>query len=99
METKCAIRVLQYTGTLETYSETPNLISVPKTINGPLIKQILDTHEYVLNTLRVGIRIPSGFTNEYIIPERAIKEAITNAVIHRDYYIKRDIEIKFLRIE
>ena len=94
METKCAIRVLQYTGTLETYSETPNLISVPKTINGPLIKQILDTHEYVLNTLRVGIRIPSGFTNQYIIPERAIKEAITNAVIHRDYYIKRDIEIK-----
>jgi ATP-dependent DNA helicase RecG len=27
-------------------------------------------------------------------PERAIKEAITNAVIHRDYHIKRDIEIR-----
>jgi ATP-dependent DNA helicase RecG len=28
------------------------------------------------------------------MPERAVKEAITNAVIHRDYFIKRDIEIK-----
>lgn len=38
--------------------------------------------------------MPSGFKNVYRIPERAIKEAITNAVIHRDYYMKRDIEIK-----
>ena len=31
---------------------------------------------------------------KYQVPERAVKEAITNAVIHRDYYIKRDIEVK-----
>lgn len=93
-ETKCAIRVFQYTGTLENISETPNLISVPKTIHGPLVKQILDAHEYVLTLLRSGIRIPSGFKTEYIIPERVIKEAITNAVIHRDYHLKRDIEVK-----
>ena len=93
-ETKCAIRVFQYTGTLENIAETPNLIGVPKTIQGPLIKQILDAHEYVLTLLRSGIKIPSGFKTEYIIPERAVKEAITNAVIHRDYHLKRDIEIK-----
>ncbi|MCL5063065.1 MAG: putative DNA binding domain-containing protein [Nitrospiraceae bacterium] len=93
-ETKCAIRVFQYTGTLENIGETPNLIGVPKTIQGPLIKQILDAHEYVLTLLRSGIRIPSGFKTEYIIPERAVKEAITNAVIHRDYHLKRDIEVK-----
>lgn len=93
-ETKCAIRVFQYSGTLENIAETPNLIGVPKTIQGPLVKQILDAHEYVLTLLRSGIRIPSGFKTEYIIPERAVKEAITNAVIHRDYHLKRDIEIK-----
>lgn len=100
-ETKCAIRILQYTGTIETIGETPNLIGVPKNIHGPLVKQIADTHEYVLNLLRAGIRIPSGFKNVYRIPERAVKEAITNAVIHRDYYMKRDIEIKIFedRIE
>lgn len=100
-ETKCAIRVLQYTGTIETIGETPNLIGVPKTIQGSLVKQISDTHEYVLTLLRAGIRIPSGFKNVYRIPERAVKEVITNAVIHRDYYMKRDIEIKIFedRIE
>ncbi len=93
-ETKCAIRVFQYTGTIENIGETPNLIGVPKTIQGPLIKQIKDAHEYVLTLLRSGIRIPSGFKTIYQIPERAIKEAITNAVIHRDYHMKRDIEVK-----
>lgn len=93
-ETKCAIRVFQYTGTIESIGETPNLIGVPKTIQGPLIKEIKDAHEYVLTLLRTGIRIPSGFKTTYQIPERAVKEAITNAVIHRDYHMKRDIEIK-----
>lgn len=94
MEAKCAIRVLQYVGTIETIGETPNLIGVPKTIQGPLKKQIADAHDYVLTLLRSGIRIPSGFKTEYLIPERALKEAITNAVIHRDYHMKRDIEVK-----
>lgn len=59
-----------------------------------MIKQIKDAHEYVLTLLRSGIRIPSGFKTIYQIPERAVKEAITNAVIHRDYHMKRDIEVK-----
>lgn len=100
-EAKCAIRVFQYTGTIESIGETPNLIGIPKTIQGPLIKQIKDAHEYVLTLLRSGIRIPSGFKTIYQIPERAVKEAITNALIHRDYYIKRDVTVKIFedRIE
>lgn len=94
METKCTIRIFQYTGTIETMGETPNLIGTPKNINGPIVKQLKDAHEYALTLLRSGIKIPSGFTTQYQIPERAVKEAITNAVIHRDYYIKRDIEVK-----
>ncbi len=94
IEAKCAIRVFQYTGTIERIGETPNLIGIPKTIQGPLVKQIQDAHEYVLTLLRAGIRIPSGFKTVYQIPERVVKEAITNAVIHRDYYIKRDITVK-----
>lgn len=100
-EAKCAIRILQYTGTIETIGETPNLISIPKTLQGPLVKLIADAHEYVLSLLKAGIKVPSGFKNVYQIPERAVKEAVTNAVIHRDYYMKRDIEIKIFedRIE
>lgn len=94
MDTKCTIRVFQYEGSLETIKETINLIGIPKTIGGPVIRQIKDAHEYVLTLLRTGIRIPSGFVTQYQIPERAVKEAITNAVIHRDYHTKRDIEVR-----
>lgn len=94
LETKCTVRVFQYEGNLETLRETLNLIGTPKNIGGPVIKQISDAHEYVLTLLRSGIRVPSGFVTTYQIPERAIKESITNAVIHRDYHTKRDIEVK-----
>ena len=95
METKCSIRVFQYEGNIETIKETLNLIGTPKTIEGPVIKQIHEGHEYVLSLLRAGMRIPSsGFVTTYRVPERAVKEAITNAVIHRDYNLKRDIEVR-----
>ncbi len=101
LDTKCTIRIFQYEGNLETVKETLNLLGTPKSIGGPVIKQITESHEYVLTLLRAGIRVPSGFVTTYRIPERAIKEAITNAVIHRDYYTKRDIEVRIFedRIE
>lgn len=101
METKCAVRVYKYEGNIEKFQKVPNLIGKPKTISGPIIKLIRDSHEYVLGLLEFGIEIHSGFITKYKIPERAVKEAITNAIIHRDYHLKRDIEIKIFedRIE
>lgn len=102
LETKCSVRVFQIEGNLETITkETLNWIGTPKNINGPIAKQITDAHEHVLGLLKSGMRVPSGFKTTYSIPERAVKEAITNAVIHRDYYTKRDIEIRIFedRIE
>jgi len=94
METKCTVRIFKYKGTLEKFEKTPNLIGKPKTIEGPVFTLIKNTHEYILNILESGIEIHSGFVTRYKIPERAIKESITNAIIHRDYHLKRDIEVK-----
>ena len=101
METKCTIRVFKYKGILEKFEKTPNLIGKPKTIDGPIFSLIKNAHEYILGVLESGIEIHSGFVTKYKIPERAVKEAITNAVIHRDYHTKRDIEVKIFedRIE
>ncbi|MCX6162796.1 MAG: putative DNA binding domain-containing protein [Ignavibacteriae bacterium] len=103
LDTKCEIRIFQYLDKEEKIvSDTLNYSSVPHTIKGPVIKQIKDAHDYVLNLLKAGMRIPdSGFINTYTLPERTVKEAITNAVIHRDYYIKRPLEIRIFtdRIE
>lgn len=94
MDTKCTIRIFQYEGNTETIKETLNLVGTPKTIDGPVIDQINNANEYILNQLREGIRVSSGFITKYAIPSRAIQEAVTNAVIHRDYHTKRDIEVR-----
>lgn len=101
MTCKCSIRIFQYQGTLETIKETLNLLSIPININGPVIEQIKKAHEIVLNILKTGLKIPSGFLTTYRVPERAVKEAITNAVIHRDYHTKKDITVRIFedRIE
>jgi ATP-dependent DNA helicase RecG len=94
MDTKCAIRVYKYQGVIEKFEAVPNLVGEPKTIEGPIIKLIEDAHEYILGLLESGVEMHSGFVTKYKIPERAVREAITNAVIHRDYFIKRDIEVR-----
>ncbi|OHB75865.1 MAG: hypothetical protein A2Z34_04945 [Planctomycetes bacterium RBG_16_59_8] len=95
MDSKCAIRLFEYAGRSETVrGETINLLGTPTNIHGPVIKQIADAQSCVLNLLKAGLRVPSGFVTQYRIPERALREAITNAVIHRDYGSKRDIEIR-----
>lgn len=94
MDTKCTVRVFQYEGNIETISETLNLTGTPKTIDGPVIDQINNANDFILNQLREGIRVSSGFITKYAIPSRAIQEAVTNAVIHRDYHTKRDIEVR-----
>ena len=101
LDSKCSVRVFQYEGNLETVKETLNLVGTPHNINGPIAKQITDAHDYVLSLLRTGMRVSSGFITTYSIPERAVKEAITNAIIHRDYHTKKDIEVKIFedRIE
>lgn len=94
LETKCAIRVIRLRGTIEKFGDTPNYIGSPETISGPVIELIKNAQDYVLNILKSGLVVRSGFVNTYKIPKRVVKEAITNAVIHRDYHLKRDIEIR-----
>ncbi len=90
------IRVLEFTDKIERFEYgTLNLKSTPNIFKGPIYKLIEDVHSFVLDLLKVRIKIQkSGFENEYALPERVVKEAITNAVIHRDYHINQYIEVK-----
>ena len=89
------IRVFHYQGKAVQRGEVPNLLLPPKTTTGPVVEQIAKAQAYVLERLAVGLTMEgSGFKTRYRFPERVIKEAITNAVVHRDYRLNRDIHVR-----
>ncbi len=96
------IRMMVYDGKQVVPGATPNLRKTPKTIRGPLIEQIDAAVKAVLDELAQGLTLSgSGFKTQHFYPERVVKEAIVNAVIHRDYRLNRDIFIRLFddRIE
>lgn len=101
-DTRADIRLLVYAGRTALHGATPNLRKPPKTLRGPLIDQIDAAVKAVLDELAEGIVLAgSGFKAKHVYPERVVKEAIVNAVIHRDYRLNRDIFIRIFddRIE
>ena len=100
--TRADVRVFHYKGTQIETGAVPNLKKTPKTLSAPLYRLIEQTHAYVMDELAEGLTLArSGFQTVHRYPERVIKEAITNAVIHRDYRLNRDIQIRIFdnRIE
>lgn len=101
-DTRADIRVMIYDGKAAVPGATPNLRKAPKTVRGPLIEQIDTAVKVVLDELAQGLTLSgSGFKTQHVYPERVVKEAIVNAVIHRDYRLNRDIFIRIFddRIE
>jgi ATP-dependent DNA helicase RecG len=101
-DTRADIRLMVYDGKAVVPGATPNLRKQPKTIRGPLVDQIDEAVRVVLDELAQGLTLSgSGFKTQHVYPERVVKEAIVNAVVHRDYRLNRDIFIRLFddRIE
>jgi ATP-dependent DNA helicase RecG len=93
--TRADIRVFVYDGKAPVHGATPNLRKEPKTIRGPLIDQIDQAVRVVMDELAQGVTLSgSGFRTRHVYPERVVKEAIVNAVVHRDYRLNRDIFVR-----
>ena len=89
------VRVFHYRGNAKISGEIPNLLKPPKTLSGPIYHLIEQTREYVFDALAEGLTMPnSGFETAHRYPERVVKEAITNALIHRDYRLNQDVHIR-----
>lgn len=99
---RCELRLMVYTGTRVESAEIPNLRKPPRAFRGPLIHLIASAVSAVEDELAEGVRLSGGgFEARHRIPIRVVKEAIVNAVIHRDYRLNRDIFIRIFdnRIE
>lgn len=93
--TRADVRVFVYDGKAPVPGATPNLRKEPKTIRGPLIDQIDRAVKVVMDELAQGVTLSgSGFRTRHVYPERVVKEAIVNAVVHRDYRLNRDIFVR-----
>lgn len=103
LKSKCGIKISHYYGTKPTYSGEPNFVIRPFTTEDPLLTQIEKTLGYFRNVVRNSPPKLSGstFKPSHLIPEWAFQEAITNAVIHRNYFLQNDIQVRFFddRIE
>ncbi len=102
LDSKCTIRLFHYRGDKVEHTPNTNLLRPPKTIGGPLVAQIRDAVAAIVDALATGVQVgPLGFEIVQRYPVRVIKEAITNAVLHRDYRINADIHVRLFenRIE
>ena len=92
---KAAVRIFHYRGNRTETDPNTNLIRKPITIEGPIIQVIQDSLTALVDELAHGIQMGSlGFEVVHKYPVRVLREAITNAVIHRDYRLPRDIHIR-----
>lgn len=103
LKSKCSIKVSHYYGTKPTFSGEPNFVRRPFTIEGPLLYQIQKMIKYFRETVKESPpKLKGGtFRPSLLIPEWAFQEAVTNAVIHRNYFVQDDIQVRFFdsRIE
>ena len=103
LKTKSGVKISHYYGTKPTYSGEPNFVRRPFTIEGPLLYQIQEVIKYFRETVkRSPPKLKGGtFRSSLLIPEWAFQEAVTNAVIHRNYFVQDDIQVRFFddRIE
>lgn len=92
---KASIRLFHYRGNETSTDPNTNLVRPPSTIGGPLIRQIADARDAIVRELSGRVQYgPLGFEIIQRYPLRVIAEAITNAVIHRDYRLPSDIIVR-----
>ncbi len=99
---KTAVRIFHYHGIQVSTDPNTNLVRPPTTIGGPLARQIVDARQAVIAELAGQVQFgPHGFEIVQRYPLRVIAEALTNAIIHRDYRLVSDIIVRIFsdRIE
>ena len=100
---KCSIRISHYHGTTRSFTGEPNFVRRPTTIEGNLKAQVEGAVEYFQQAIKESVPKLSGgvFRPSLLIPEWVFQEAVANAVIHRNYAIQNDIQVRLFddRIE
>ncbi len=101
---KSSIRVTYYKWVIPDTSDEPNFVRRPFSIEWPLRTQIskcMDFYEELSQFFPTVLKSNWWFESTLSVPRFVFQEAITNAVIHRNYSIINDIQVRIFdnRIE
>jgi ATP-dependent DNA helicase RecG len=89
---RSAIKILRYQ--TKTDAERDFLVFDPITVEGPIYSLIYDAVDQVKQIIEGIEKIgPSGM-EKINYPEEALHEILTNAVLHRDYSIASDVQVR-----
>lgn len=88
---RCGIKIVRYNTSAE-IPERKDMMGNPLTEEGCICKLIYNT---VAKVEEIVAEIPSTVQGDNVIyPQETLHEIITNAVLHRDYSVKDDIQIR-----
>ncbi len=90
---RSAVKIYRYTTSEETLSREM-LASDPITIEGPVYDVIFESVAAVKDIIESIKRMTEDGLEEVVYPEETLHEIITNAILHRDYSIVTDTQIR-----
>lgn len=89
---RSAIKILRYQTKQE--AERDFLVANPTTVEGPIYELIYSAVEQVKVIIEGIEKAGSGGMEKIIYPEEALHELLTNAVLHRDYNVAADVQVR-----
>lgn len=89
---RSAIKILRYQTKKD--AERDYLVFDPITIEGPIYSLIYDAVEKVKEIIEGIEKLGTSGMEKIKYPEEALHEILTNAVLHRDYNVQSDVQVR-----
>lgn len=89
---RSAIKILRYQ--TKTEAERDFLANDPETVEGPLYNLIFNGVDRIKSIIECIEKLGADGMERISYPQEAIHEILTNAVLHRDYSIASDVQVR-----